>query len=456
MSGMEMAETLSRGHFWLNNPDLAVAGELKYSRLDGTNLYLFGVLDDTRPLGIESFVRYPCINGWTEGLGHVYLLDALLERQQLGNRPTASSFHSDLMIASKAAGSFSSASLLKLSASVDSFHEWLGISGFSFEFPSDLSKVRFSFNLPDKLQFDAGDFKLEFEFGREGPTMRPPQKEAAISQMTWMSLTFNEPTPLDLAREKLRIVTDLVALGVGRPLTWPELEGKFAVASTEARGLWAKVFGRALEPNSGGDVRPFQMLFTYDDVRGRFQDVLTNWLAIADETRPLYELYFATTRANHLHVEHRLFNYFQGLESYHRTKNELSNEEKDRVKSLKAKMLSACSDKEQQWLQERLHHLGEPSAAERIKDLILKFNAEWIFLPDWLDAVRRIKNLRNYFTHYSKEPPQAHLGVASMYNDGSRLQVLCEQIFLVEIGFSPKEATTLLQRKRRLQSLMVH
>lgn len=151
-----------------------------------------------------------------------------------------------------------------------------------------------------------------------------------------------------------------------------------------------------------------------------------------------------------------MFNFFQGLESYHRMRNELTNEERERVKSLKAKVLAACSDEEQQWLRERLSYLGEPSAAERIKNLILKFGAEWIFLPDWQDAVKRIKNLRNYFTHYSKEPPQGHMDVANIYNDGSRLQVLCEQILLVEIGFPSDEAAGLLQRKRRLQSLLVH
>jgi hypothetical protein len=118
-------------------------------------------------------------------------------------------------------------------------------------------------------------------------------------------------------------------------------------------------------------------------------------------------------------------------------------------------MLSACSQDERDWVRDKLQHLGQLTAVERVKALVEQFQAQWIFEPDWEKAVRRIKDLRNYFTHYSKKPPTENLDSASIYNDGSRLQVLCEQILLVEIGFTPNEAAALLQRNRRLQRLTV-
>jgi hypothetical protein len=449
---MESNEIVARGHFWLRDMESALAGELKYSPQSGATLYLFGTLE---PIRSDNLIRYPIVRGRTEGLGWVWLLEALVTSQQLGTRPSASELHSNLVISSSSANDVSTAPILKLSAQIECFHNWLGVSGFVFKNPADFANLEVGFRSPKSYEFEVGDNKVAFEFGRVGPSMRIAQNEVTIRQTTTLSMIFGSPTRLEDAREKLLVVTDLLALGVGRSLSWSELDAKFAVVSTEPNGLWAKVFDKPIESRSHDEVMPWQMLFTFRDVEKRFQKVLSSWMAVANEAKPLYMLYSATTRATRIYSEHRLINFFQALESYHRIKNEVDEQTKQRIRSIKSKMLAACTDEEQKWVRDRLQHLHEPSAAERIKDLVLQFHAEWIFSPDWEKAVKRITGMRNYFTHYSREVSSENLDPANIYNDGSRLQVLCEQILLVEIGFSSNEAGTLLQGKGRLQRLTV-
>jgi hypothetical protein len=452
---MESKEIVARGHFWLEDPDSAVAGELRYSPEGGATVYLYGVLEPIPLDHQDTPARYAIVRGHTDELGWVWLREAIVTRQYFGTCPSASELHSNLVIHSSSANDFSRAPILKLRAEIDCLHEWLGVSGFSFTSSPDFRTLQMEFRAPIALEFEARGDRVAFAFERTGPSMKVIQKEMTVAQTTYVSITFAEPAALENSVEKLLALKDFIALAVGRTLSWRSVEAKFAVISTEAAGNWANILDRPVGTGCREIIHPLEMLFTFHDVQDRFAKALSAWLTIGNEVRPFYLLYSATTRGQKLYSEHRLFNFFQALESYHRTRNEIDEETKQKVISLKEKMLSACSQDERDWVRDKLQHLGQLTAVERVKALVEQFQAQWIFEPDWEKAVRRIKDLRNYFTHYSKKPPTENLDSASIYNDGSRLQVLCEQILLVEIGFTPNEAAALLQRNRRLQRLTV-
>ncbi len=452
---MELNEVVARGHFWLEDANSAIAGELKYTPKNGTTLYLFGALEEIPFARSEVPTRYPFVRGYTETLGWVSLLEAVVTRQQFGTRPTASEIHSNMVIHSSSANDFTAVPILKLTAEIDCLHEWVGISGFSHKWSADFMEVEVGFRAPDALRFDFGDDEVGFVFGRKGPALNAVQKEMTISQSTRVSIAFSKAATLPASLERLLAIKDLISLGVGRSLSWKAIGAKFAAVSTEPNGAWASILDRPTGAPCDETVHPAGMLFAFQDVKHRFHEVLSAWMRIGEELKPLYTLYSATTRGQTLYSEHRLFNFFQALESYHRMRFGVNEETTRRANVIREKISASCSTDEKDWVKDKLQHLGEPSAAERIRALIEKFDGKWIFAPDWEGAVKRIKNLRNYFTHYSKRPSAESLDSASIYNDGSRLQVLCEQILLVEIGFQPSESSSLLQKHCRLQRLMV-
>ncbi len=306
---MESNEIVARGHFWLEDADSAVAGELKYSPQNGASVYLFGALERLVPS--DAPIRYPVVRGHTESLGWVSLLDTLVVNQLFGTRPTASELHSNLVIHSTASNDFSSAPILRLTAKIDCLHEWVGVSGFSFTPSPNLASVQVTFRTPDALEFDVGDDRVALGFGRTGPAMHFIQKEATISQSTYISINFSKPTTLRTSREKLLALKDLIALGIGRSLSWRSVDAKFAVVSTEGNGSWASILDRPVGTACNERIHPSEMLFTFGEVQHRFGQVLNAWLRIGDEAKPLYMLYSATTRGQTLYSEHRLFNFFQ-------------------------------------------------------------------------------------------------------------------------------------------------
>jgi ApeA N-terminal domain 1 len=385
----------------------------------------------------------------------VCLLDVLLVSQQFGTRPTSSKLHSNLLIHADSANDFSRAPILTITAEIDCLHEWVGVSGFSIDASPDFSEIQIKFRTPCEIEFELPGETIAFDFGRTGPSQRAIQKQAKVRQSTYVRIKFATPRTLEAAREKLLAVRDLIALAVGRSLSWKSVNAKFAVPVTEAGSSWASILDRPVGKPCNETLHPAEMLFTFPDVKYRFGRVLDLWFNAREAVKPLYTLYTATTRGQTLFSEHRLFNFFQALESYHRTRFEIDEQTKAQALTIKEKIVAGCSKEEQDWIRDKLQHLGEPSAAERIKALIERFNARWIFDPDWEASVKRIKNLRNYFTHFSKKPPSENLDSANIYNDGSRLQVLCEQILLVEVGFQPDEASALLQKNARLQRLTV-
>ncbi len=452
---MKSDKIVARGHFWIEDPNNPFAGELKYSSEKGATLYLFGTFEEIPFLRTGTPTRYPIIHGHTESLGFVCLLDVLLVRQQFGTRPTTSELHSNLLIHADSANDFSRAPILALTAEIDCLQEWVGVSGFSIDASPDFNEIQVKFRTPDEMEFDLSGETIAFGFGRSGPSHRVIQKQVKVRQTTYVRIRFVTPKTLEAAREELLAIRDLIALAVGRSLSWKSVNAKFAVPVTDVGSSWASILDRPIGKPCHDTIHPLEMLLTFPDVKHRFASVLDSWFRVREEVKPLYTLYTATTRGQTLFSEHRLFNFFQALESYHRTRFEIDEQTKGRALTIREKIAATCSKDEQDWVRDKLQHLGEPSAAERIKSLIERFNAKWIFDPDWEAAVKRIKDLRNYFTHYSKKPPSESLDSASIYNDGSRLQVLCEQVLLVEIGFQPSEAAALLQKNGRLQRLTV-
>src|ERR1039458_9837010 len=157
---MDSNEVVARGHFWLEDPYSSVAGEVKYTPHDGATVFIKGVLEPIQFERSDTPIRYPVVRGSTEGLGWVWLRNALVTRQQFGTRPSASELHSNLVISSSSANDLSAAPIAKLSARVDCFHDWLGVSGFSFKNSEDFKHLEVGFRSPHRYEFEEGGDKV--------------------------------------------------------------------------------------------------------------------------------------------------------------------------------------------------------------------------------------------------------------------------------------------------------
>lgn len=202
------------------------------------------------------------------------------------------------------------------------------------------------------------------------------------------------------------------------------------------------------------------MLFTLSDIRENFNDVLEAWCIRREKLKPLYSLYFGTLRSATMYVEHRFLNMFQALESFDRRHFVPAVEATDKHNQRIQRILDAVeSKKDREWLNGKLRYSHEPSATERLKRLVEKYDAPWLF-EDASKDIELAGNFRNFYTHYdprleAKLPPSIDR-LRAMHNLAARFQTFCEVILLREIGFPADRIKERMQNTKRLHRRLAH
>jgi hypothetical protein len=263
-----------------------------------------------------------------------------------------------------------------------------------------------------------------------------------IVQRAWLSVTATEARGYEYLEQLVTRLSDLVALAIGQPVRPLEFSGTLDVragkdGSIEQRSVEIIHNREPIAPELP-DLSSNAMLFTASSISARFGETVRAWFQKYDAVGPLYQLYFGTVRSPWMYVEHRFINMFQALESHHRRTCVQPVERLDQHEARVQRILGLVTEKkDRKWLENRLRHSHEPTAADRIRELVRLVDAAWL-LDD--DAIRLAGDFRNFVTHYDPKvenrlPPKADRS-RLMHDLGVRLRVLCEMLLLYELGFS--------------------
>ena len=110
--------------------------------------------------------------------------------------------------------------------------------------------------------------------------------------------------------------------------------------------------------------------------------------------------------------------------------------------------------KDHDWLKGKLRYSHEPSATERLKRLVEKYDAAWIF-EDAPKEIELAGDFRNFYTHYDprldSKLPELKERPRAMHNLALRFQVLCEVILLGEVGFPADQLKKRMRETQRLE-----
>src|ERR1019366_4714374 len=105
---------------------------------------------------------------------------------------------------------------------------------------------------------------------------------------------------------------DLIALAVGQPLRPLEMSGtcnaRVGGGDEIKETPIVIVDNRELVAPEKRDVAVRDMLFSLQDIRSRFAEIVQAWFTRSTVMRPLYDLYFGTLRSPFMYVEHRFLN----------------------------------------------------------------------------------------------------------------------------------------------------
>ncbi|NEP90716.1 MAG: hypothetical protein F6K18_30055 [Okeania sp. SIO2C2] len=146
-----------------------------------------------------------------------------------------------------------------------------------------------------------------------------------------------------------------------------------------------------------------EMLFSLSEIKSDFSLIMQRWFNFVEKLDSVLNLFFSIKYKPDIYLESKFINLVQAIESYHRRqiKNYVlpENEHKERIK----RVLDSVPDEYQEWLKEKLNYSNEPTLKERLIELLeLIPEITNQLIKDKEVFATKVKNARNYFTHYNK------------------------------------------------------
>ena len=350
--------------------------------------------------------------------------------------------------------------LTSLSIHFSNLDTWAATSGFTVQFTPSFDPIDIRYSLPEAVESVVREgVKVGVAFSRSGPTL-PAATSVQIVQQSWLATTSAPALPYQDLLGVIQNFGNLVALGVGEPLTPHEMFGTCdgRDPSGVERSVRIKlIHNREPIASASRSVPHWNMLFTLPDVRGRFSEFVSAWFSRDAALQSLYDLYFGTLRSPSMYVEHRFINMFQALESYDRRTFVPTPEKAQKRKEKVDRVVSAVDAGDQKWVERALRNSSEAAAADRITRLVEKFEAGWLLSAE---DVALAGNMRNYHTHFDplveqRLPPNDER-FRKMHNLAVRLGTLCELILLDAVGFPRDWVKNRMQNTRRVERQLVH
>jgi hypothetical protein len=354
--------------------------------------------------------------------------------------------------------------LTSLSGRYLNLDQWVDTSGVSYAFPSEnLYPISITYARPEEVKATLSNgISVNVDFSVTGPDFGN-RTAVQIQQQAWLGVRSSDERSYEELLRGLTMVADFVSLGIGQAVRLAEIQaGAMDSESTEhpQRTIYFRLHHNS-EPIAPlrEDIDPWRMLFTLNDIRENFAKILEVWCIQQEKIRPLYSLYFGTLRSASMYVEHRFLNMFQALESFDRRDFEPTSEAIEKHGERKKRILHAVQiKKDRDWLEGKLRYSHEPSATERLKRLVEKYDAAWIF-EDAPKEIELAGNFRNFYTHYDpklvSKLPELKRQPSAMHNLAVRFQVLCEIILLREVGFPADQIRKRIQETQRLERRLV-
>lgn len=445
------------GIWWLPaDADNDVAGILRSSS-EGIRLSLIGSFTDLTGLGIDE--RHPLILGLAKGGKVVTLVDCIQVSANLGMPGFLSK---EFQVKTAFVGAhFEAETELKFhKAAIQYSHlaDWVGASGFRRDIQSDaagLKKAELTYEYPDDIvaSTEGGEVRITYAFESGGDLVREAtlrqealvrvEAKAELSLDEWFS-SFVSPMQnlLTLATMRANAVTDLTLFSASKTVSTSRGEKELPIDV-----YYSPVYKDGRE---GKILSPYDMLFTLADVRPQFDQVIQGWFHVAEELDSVCNLFFSLAYRPATYVENRFLPLVQAAESYHRRRMRNTvlprNAHRERMKDI----LESVPHQHRGWLKSRLDYGNEPSLAERLQELVAAtedVTKPLVADPD--EFVRKVKNTRNYLTHYDTGLKKKAAHGTELFRLAEVLSFMVQACFLGELGLTGEKRAKLFRRNQR-------
>ncbi|MDE0146476.1 MAG: hypothetical protein OXL95_11475 [Nitrospira sp.] len=344
--------------------------------------------------------------------------------------------------------------------SVEGIHEWVGLSGIRVEKPAKEKAITtgITYSPLEEISLNLNNgMKLLIKFLMI-PSGSPHMREAKITQRTYFKLVSQQERPIEDFLSVVHKVTTFLCFAIDKTVCINPIT---ATSTISCRNLNTgesepappiSLYYESLpftkdEPKIGW----YHMLFRYQDIRKRAEQIINNWLHAYDKFEPALNLYFGVTTGELQYMDTKVLALAQGLESYHRRTADETLMDKGDFENLREILKAQCPEDHRKWLSEKLKYGNELSLRQRLQRIVEPLK-EFIGDKSQQDKlIASIVDTRNYLTHYDESLKAKAASGEKLIHLYYKMEAIFQLRLLQELGFTQTEIKSVLDKSYRLR-----
>jgi len=447
-----------RGEWWLpENKEDKKYGALKFTPHEGATLDIVGFWGVTSYIEVieREMIKPKIIHGLTSNGKEITLYNCMQtnRRAELRSGSIEATFYAQFVMIGVWFMDEEDIKFKLVRYRCSRLGEWFRISGFEETLRKD--EIKLIYKLREKMNLTTcNGFQISSYLRLNTKHSTVGSQQYTFMETVYLELYSKEPRPFQDYIDLISSINRLITLAVMEPVIALEFEGKVVIDSNtqpeqEPREVDVKVFYPSVEvPGPKKALHPYWMLFTFAAIRGKFDKYFGNWVAKEKLLEPVYELYFPTLYYPEMSPRQKFLSYAQALESYHAQTRDRPVWPKKEHKELSEKLCQVAPSKFKKWLKDILYWGNKMNLKRRLEDLIEKEGVREIFIKfinDTATFVKKVKDSRNYYTHYDKGLKNKAAKGTELYLLTWQMRILIELYLLSEIGFTWEEIKELIK-----------
>lgn len=423
------------GIWWIpENEENKVHGSLEFNGRKGCHIDLMG------DLGFEG--ETPIILGITSSGKNITLIDNICTTSNTTyltkdySQFKTSSVISNTVIEGMHFEDKDKVKFHKVSMNYSNIEEWFWSDDIKIQHDLDDFSIKLNRSSYKTVELSDG-FKLCICNSTKFPTMTIAQKEASISQKTYVIISNDNLSKYDDFRKLHRYARNFISLGIGIPIS--TLDVRATVIGDDMYPYRVKIYFKSKEYDSE-KITPFYMLYNYRDIEENLDLFINNWFNVYEKLEDVFDLYFGNQYSNNMYLNNKFSNYIQAIESYHRLNRLNTSMNIDEHESRIASILESAREEHRVWLTSRLAYSNEPTLRDRLKELVRECNYILNLSSNKQKSfIYKVCNTRNYLTHYDPSLRDKCLDTIELIEICRLLKKILQHCLLYEIGFSEEE-----------------
>lgn len=337
----------------------------------------------------------------------------------------------------------------EISIDYHNLSEWLNITGIN-ESSLSPNELNLRYLLPEEINFKINNIDSKFRFSAK--TNRDNLKSFTLIQNVELILQKDNTVDIfELLRESL------VFQGF---LTFATFEScyptKIHLKSSNSYEIYGEtkiykkieLYYKSSVSKSKKQNHPVNFLFNYKDVENNFQSIINKWYENDSKLEPIIYLFLNSFYSqNTIFTENKFLEIIHALETFHRRIYKNFVISKTEYRKQKHVILESVPQSYREWLGNKLSFGNEPSLQERLIELLDLDKFEFLedLIPDKSDFIKKVKNSRNFYTHYDTSLEKKALKGAQLFYITLKLRIVLIIHLLILLGFNKEKINGILK-----------